>query len=63
MSINVPDDGVNRRPRQAFVGNQVSWYALSPKGERALFAARGDIFTAPIEKGGTRNLTKSSDAK
>ncbi len=62
LVINVPNDGVNRRPRQAFVGNQVSWYALSPKGERALFAARGDIFTAPIEKGGTRNLTKSSDA-
>jgi len=62
LSINVPNDGVNRRPRQAFVGNQISWYALSPKGERVLFGARGDIFTAPIEKGGTRNLTKSSDS-
>ena len=35
---------------------------LSPKGERALLAARGDIFTAPIEKGPTRNLTRSSGA-
>src|SRR5690606_21488078 len=35
---------------------------LSPKGERALFAARGDIFTAPIEKGPTRNLTGTSGA-
>jgi tricorn protease len=35
---------------------------LSPKGERALFSARGDIFTAPIEKGPTRNLTHSSGA-
>jgi tricorn protease len=33
---------------------------LSPKAERVLFAARGDIFTAPIEKGPTRNLTRSS---
>jgi tricorn protease len=32
------------------------------KGERALFSARGDIFTAPIEKGPTRNLTHSSGA-
>ena len=62
LSINVPDDGINRRRRQALVGNQVTWFTLSPKGERAVFAARGDIFTAPIEKGGTRNLTKSSDA-
>ena len=36
--------------------------SLSPKGERALFVARGDIFTAPIEKGPTRNLTHSSGA-
>ncbi|HRC88163.1 MAG TPA: peptidase S41, partial [Thermoanaerobaculia bacterium] len=35
---------------------------LSPKAERALFAARGDIFTAPIEKGPVRNLTHSSNA-
>ena len=30
---------------------QIEDFELSPKGERALFAARGDIFTAPIEKG------------
>ena len=33
-----------------------------PKGERALFVARGDVFTAPIEKGPTRNLTDTSSA-
>lgn len=62
LSIQVPDDGLNRRKRQTSVGNQVVSYSLSPKGERALFAARGDIFTAPVEKGGVRNLTRSSDA-
>ena len=62
LNIAVPDDGINKRKRQAFVGNQVSSFALSPKGERALFEARGDIFTVPIEKGGTRNLTRSSNA-
>ncbi len=36
--------------------------ALSPKGERALFVARGDVFTAPIEHGPTRNLTNSSSS-
>ncbi|HTK25370.1 MAG TPA: S41 family peptidase [Pyrinomonadaceae bacterium] len=62
LSINVPDDGVYRRSRQVSVANLISSYSLSPKGERALFAARGDIFTAPVEKGGVRNLTHSSDA-
>ena len=62
LTISVPDDGVYKRRRQVSVGSMISSYSLSPKGERALFAARGDIFTAPIEKGGTRNLTKTSSA-
>ncbi len=62
LSISVPDDGVNRRKRVVNAANYISSYSLSPKGERALFSARGDIFTAPIEKGGVRNLTHSSDA-
>ena len=37
-------------------------FGLSPKGERALFVARGEVFSAPIEKGRTRNLTRSSGA-
>jgi tricorn protease len=40
----------------------IEGFALSPRGERALFVARGDVFTAPIEKGPTRNLTNSSSA-
>ena len=35
-------------------------FALSPKGERALFVGRGDVFSAPIQKGAVRNLTRSS---
>ena len=30
--------------------------------ERVLFAARGDIFSAPVEKGPTRNLTMTPGA-
>lgn len=62
ISITVPDDGLNRRPSRVAAGNLIFSYNLSPKGERALFEARGDIFTAPIEKGPVRNLTNSSGA-
>jgi tricorn protease len=62
LSINVPDDGLNRRPSRVAAGNLIFSYGLSPKGERAVFEARGDIFTAPIEKGPVRNLTDSSGA-
>ena len=62
ISIAVPDDGLARRPSRISAANNIESYELSPKGERALFSARGDIFTAPIEKGPTRNLTHSSGA-
>jgi tricorn protease len=63
ISITVPDDGLNRRPSRVSAANLIFNFSLSPKGERALFAARGDIFTAPIEKGAPRNLTDSSNAQ
>ena len=60
--IMVPNDGVAMRPSRVSAAGQIEDVELSPKGERALFVARGDIFTAPIENGPTRNLTRSSDA-
>jgi tricorn protease len=62
ISITVPDDGLARRPARVSAANLVESATLSPKGERALFGARGDVFTAPIEKGPVRNLTNSSGA-
>ncbi len=62
ISINVPTDGVAMRPSRIDASHNIEGFALSPKGERALFVARGDVFTAPIENGPTRNLTQSSDA-
>ncbi len=62
ISISVPDDGLARRPSRVSAANNIESYELSPKGERALMSARGDIFTVPIEKGPTRNLTHSSGA-
>jgi tricorn protease len=61
-SITVPSDGLSSRPSRVSAEKQIEGYALSPKGERALFVARGDVFTAPIEKGATRNLTNTSNA-
>lgn len=60
ISIDVPDDGLNARPSRISAARNIEDFELSPAGERALFVARGDIFSAPIEKGFTSNLTKSS---
>ena len=62
ISITVPDDGLAMRPSRVAAADLIEDAELSPKGERALFVARGDVFTAPIENGPTRNLTRSSSA-
>jgi tricorn protease len=62
LAITVPTDGGASRPSRLAVDRYMEGFALSPKGERALFVARGDVFTAPIEKGAVRNLTHSSSA-
>ncbi|MEX0893827.1 MAG: PDZ domain-containing protein [Gemmatimonadota bacterium] len=39
------------------VGNRLTNPALSPTGKRAIFEARGEIFTVPVDEGDWRNLT------
>src|SRR5262249_5278933 len=41
------------------VAGMIRSASLSPSGVRAVFEARGDIFTVPAEKGDSRNLTQS----
>ncbi len=60
--IRVAGDLPGVRPRFVDVSDDIRSVALSPTGKRALFGARGDIFTVPAEKGDVRNLTRSSDA-
>ena len=62
LAIQVPTDGVAMRPRREEVSGSIEGFGLSPKGERAVVVARGDVFTVPIEKGTTRGLTHSSNA-
>ncbi len=41
----------------------VETFSVSPSGARALFGARGDIFTAPAKEGEVRNLTDSQGVR
>lgn len=51
-----------RRRRTVSVGDSINHFDLSPNGRRAVFEARGDIFTVPREHGIVRNLTRSNSA-
>ncbi len=62
LTVRVDGELPGARPHWAEVSKKITSAAISPTGKRALFAARGDIFTVPAEKGDIRNLTHSSSA-
>ncbi len=62
IEITVPDDGLWKRPRRIPVGGSVRSIGLAPDGARGLMSARGEVFSVPMDKGPTRNLTRSSGA-
>ncbi len=60
LEISVSGDVPEVRPRFVSVKAQaIRGFGLSPTGARALFEARGEIFTVPTDKGDVRNLTRS----
>ena len=62
LAIDVTGDFDWAQPQFRKVASMIRDASLSPTGVRAAFAARGDIFTVPAEKGDSRNLTRSSSA-
>lgn len=59
VTIYIQDDFNTARSKIVNVKSLVTQYGISPDGKRALFTARGEIFTVPAEKGITKNLTNS----
>jgi len=62
LDIRVNGDFPWARPQFKKVAPMIRDAVLSATGARAAFAARGDIFTVPAEKGEARNLSHSSGA-
>ncbi len=60
VNIRVAGDFPGVRPRYEKVGGRISNVAVSPTGIRAVFEARGEILSAPADKGDPRNLTNTT---
>lgn len=60
VKVDVVTDQRTLRPRIQNVSRPLSSADLSPTGRRALFEARGEVFTVPAEHGVIRNLTRDS---
>src|SRR5690606_32041462 len=62
LHITIAEDFASGRSKQVDASEFVYSADLSPDGKRAVFGARGDVFTVPAKTGVTRNLTHSSGA-
>lgn len=69
ISIIVPDDGTRIMRQYVNLKEDIRKidpaqqpdFTISPNGKRAAFAARGNIFTVPVEYGAIRNLIRASN--
>lgn len=59
ISVSIHFDNPNLLPYFKNVKDFIGSYAISPSGKRALFDARGDIFSVPVENGEIENLTNT----
>ena len=57
LKVSLHADHVTARPALRDVSDLIGGGDLAPDAKRAVFDARGDIFTVPAEKGDLRNLT------
>jgi tricorn protease len=63
LQVLVPDDKPATRAEYRDVEKWITDFALSPSAKRAVFAARGDLFTVPAEKGDARLLVGTPGAR
>ncbi len=62
VEVEVVTDLAGVRPRQVNASDLIQWADISPSGKRAVFEARGEVFSVPAKHGVVRNLSRSSGA-
>ncbi len=60
IEIIIANDLLFSREQLKDATENITSYDISPGGKRAVFSARGDVYTVPAKSGITNNLTKSS---
>jgi len=59
ITVYLPGDRDLARKHWVNVAKDIAHSDISPEGKRAVFTARGDIFTVPAKDGSIRNLTQT----
>ena len=63
VPIRIVADFPETQPHYVEAKRTIESIAIAPNGERALFGARGEIFSVPAKQGVVRNLSRSPDAR
>jgi tricorn protease len=63
VPVSLSDDERSARRRWIKVEERIQDASLGPDGQRALFTARGDLFTVPAEHGDIRNITRTQGVR
>jgi tricorn protease len=59
VKVEVATDEASLKPREVNASTLIRNADLSPEGKRAVFEARGDLFSVPAEKGYVLDLTRT----
>jgi tricorn protease len=63
VDVTVASDDPYMRSNWVDASKNIESFDIAPNGKRALFGARGDVFTVPAEHGNTRDVTQTSGAR
>ncbi len=63
LSISIEGTRIYRQPSYKNAARNIESFDLSHDGKRAVFGARGEIFTVPAKNGEVRNISKSSGVR
>ena len=62
ISITLNSDNVDARSEQKHVSDDLTAASLSADGKRVVVTARGEVFDVPVQKGVTRDITRTLGA-
>ncbi|PWT98627.1 MAG: peptidase S41 [Bacteroidetes bacterium] len=60
VKVNLVTDDMALKPKLESVQNYIQHTDISPDGNRAIFEARGDLFSLPAENGYIKNISRTS---
>jgi tricorn protease len=63
VPVRIGDDAAGALPRFVDVAANIESFGLSPDGARAVFGARGEVFTVPAKDGIAHNISRTPAAR